>query len=149
MTVSPAAMVLAGHGEHHRVGVGGVDRDAAGLTAVPPSTVTSNASEAGAEPLVSRSSSNTMSMVAPSAGHRAEDTVGAVVSPAMGVSDASALQGPSPASFPARTRTVYSVSLVRPVISWSVASAAGVADCPAVGGLSPGLGGGFHSTCSP
>ena len=73
-----------------------------------------------------------MSMVVPSSDTVTDDTVGAVVSPAMGVSDASVLQGPSPASLAARTRTVYSVSLVRPVISWSVASAAGVADCPAV-----------------
>ena len=60
--------------------------------------------------------------------------------------DASALHGPSPASFPARTRTVCSMPLVRPVISWVVASAAAVADCPAVPASAQVWAAVFHST---
>ena len=70
----------------------------------------------------------------------------ALSSAAAGVSDSSALHGPSPASLAARTRTVYSVLLVRPVISWVVASAAAVADCPAVAASAQVWAAVFHST---
>ena len=75
----------------------------AGLTPVAVPTVTVNAAAAGAEPLRSRPSSNTMDTLVPSSETAAEDTVGAVVS----ASDASALQGPSPMLLDARTRTLY------------------------------------------
>ena len=52
----------------------------AGFTADAVPTVTWNANAAGADPVASRSSSNTMSTVVPSSDTCADDTDGAVVS---------------------------------------------------------------------